>query len=107
MASEPAERPDAQWLLSPPGPGEVQIHLAVGEGTQLTPEIRQALERLVSALHGQDVTGYAWANSCYPKCPDLAGCERVYCGSLHNCRPLDKAPCVANVSCKIAELGRL
>jgi hypothetical protein len=100
MTAPSASRLDLQWLLSPPAPGEVQIHVAIGEGTELTPEIQQALERLVGAIHGQDVTGHLFADSCLPKCGDLSDCGHYNC-DLHNCRPLGQQPCRVRMICRI------
>src|SRR5438046_10703823 len=51
MASQSEPPEDLRWLLEPPAPGEVHLHVAVGEGAQLTPELQEALEQLLSRLH--------------------------------------------------------
>lgn len=58
-----AREQDLQWLTQPPAPGEVRLHVALGEGAQLSPEMHDALERLVRAVQAeqQDVQGFGAA----------------------------------------------
>jgi hypothetical protein len=51
---------DLQWLAQPPAPGEVRLHVAFGQGARVTPEIKDALERLAQAVEGEhpEVQGY-------------------------------------------------
>src|SRR5262249_45450741 len=51
MAGQSQPPEDLRWLLEPPAPGEVHVHVAVGEGTRLSPGLREALEQLLSRLH--------------------------------------------------------
>jgi hypothetical protein len=107
MTSESENGGDLRWLLSPPAPGETRIHLAVGEGTELTPALREAIERLIDAFNGQDVQGHLLATTCFPKCGDLADCGTFSCKPLHNCGPLSQQPCAAYMDCAIGPAPRL
>jgi len=46
MTSESRED-DLRWLLSPPGPQEFHLAISVGEGTELTTEVQEAIEQLL------------------------------------------------------------
>jgi hypothetical protein len=80
--SEPPE--DLRWLLEPPAPGEAHVHIAVGEGTRLTPALREALEELVRRLHeaetesesDSEVSAYCRLISC-PSLGRLHGTCRI------------------------------
>jgi hypothetical protein len=87
-----------RWLLAPPAAGEVHLHIAIGEGTELTPEVQAALDQLMAAVQQEDVAGFA---ACWPKCSDLQNCTTMECQSLSNCKPLTQKPCAADMSCKI------
>lgn len=99
MTNTPEGDANSRWLLEPPAPGEVQLHIAVGEDAQLTPQLRAALDQLVTALYGDEVTGYT---TCYPKCPDLTGCGDFSCTDHFNCSVLSRQPCLIYQRCKIA-----
>lgn len=98
MTSGPADNERLCWLLEPPAAGEVQLHIAVGEGAELTPQFRAALDRLLAALYGDEVAGYV--AGCSPHCPDLKSCPKFGCGGLGGC-DLTRYPCLADVSCRI------
>jgi hypothetical protein len=58
--SEDAEDVDrSEWLLEPPGAGEVRLVVELGEGAELTPEMQASLEKLMDDLHGAEVAGFA------------------------------------------------
>jgi hypothetical protein len=97
----PSRAEDLRWLLEPPPPGAGHVHVAVGEGAELTAEVRAALEQLVRALHSQDVQGFGKAG-CHPRCDDLANCLGLVCRPLNNCSYLTSTPCAANVDCRIS-----
>lgn len=99
MTSESAGAEGRRWLLQPPAAGELQIHVAVGERTELTPRLREALEALVSMLLQAEVQGYA--APCSPLCPMLQECPRFNCDGYHNCKFLSSYPCLADVRCQI------
>ena len=86
MASQSEPPEDLRWLLEPPAPGEVHLHVAVGEGAQLTPELQEALEQLLSRLHETEfeVSSY---------------CRLITCDSLAT------QPCWWRGTCKICRLG--
>src|SRR5437762_814243 len=105
MAGEPED--EARWLR-PPEPGEVRIHIAVGEGAELTPEVRRAIDELGRALQAEEVEGFAKpkgqrcnlvvcpkeTRSCPhdSKCPDWS----VFCG------PRIIGPCARFGSCTLS-----
>jgi hypothetical protein len=91
MADQSAGSGEPRWLVEP-RPGEAHVHIAVGEGAELTPELREALEGLASALHREEVEGYAKPQPC----PRLHICD-----SLGNCQPHTQAPCAHFSTCRI------
>ena len=103
MTSESAGSEGLRWLLQPPAAGEIQIHVAVGDGTELTPRVRAALETLVSTLLQAEVQGYAAI--CSPRCPMLQDCARFGCDAYHNCSSLTSYPCLADVRCQITNVA--
>jgi hypothetical protein len=99
MASQSQPPEDVQWLIEPAATGDLKFHIAIGEGVEVTPEIRQAIERLMTALQGTDTQGYAASPSCIP---DLScGPYSSGCRPRQNCMPLTQHPCAAEVSCRI------
>jgi hypothetical protein len=93
MADQSAGSGEPRWLLEP-RPGEAQIHIAVGEGAAVTPELREALEALAGAIHQGEVEGYAKPRPC----PDL-----LICPSQFACQPKTEAPCAVFQTCRIAD----
>lgn len=90
--------PDRGWLLEPPGPREVHLYVESGEGVEVSPEIRQALETLVRELQGSEVEGFA------ASCPDLSKCRNYEC-TLGPCQPQTRQPyCLWHEKCRIAEI---
>ena len=75
---------DRQWIVEPPSPGEIALHLAVGEGVQLTEEQERAVGELLRVLEADDpeVTGHAFAKA--PQCPSLI-CQLSGCSTLRSC----------------------
>ena len=93
MTSGASGEQEYRWLLEPPGVGEVHIHVAVGEGAQLTPAIRDALESLASAIEENDAQGFLLSTS---GCPIL-----VSCAPRNLCNPEYSGPCAWLTSCRI------
>ena len=95
------ERHEARWLLQPPGPNEIQIHVAVGEGAEVSPEFRKELEGLITRLMTpeEDVQGFR----TLPPCGELEECKRFDC-SLGKCQSLLYQPCLANIQCRIQSI---
>jgi hypothetical protein len=69
-----------EWVVEPPGPGEVLFHIATGDGVSLTEEQENAVFELMRTLEAEDaeVSGHA-----KPKCPNLQTCD------VKSCPPLD------------------
>lgn len=103
MSAESTDAEGLRWLLEPPAAGELHLHVAVGEGTELTPQLRAALEQLMSTLQQADVQGYM--ATCSPRCPMLQECTNFSCDGYHNCKSLTNFPCLADVHCRIGNLG--
>jgi hypothetical protein len=103
MSGESARSGNLRWLLQPPAAGEIHLHVAVGEGAELTPQLRAALEDLISTLQQADVQGFA--SSCSPQCPMLKDCGTMICNGYHNCGTLINFPCLADVTCKITSVA--
>jgi hypothetical protein len=56
------------WLVEPPAPKNVNFDISSGDQVQITPEVQEAFEHLVRALHGDDVQGYVAPSSPNPLC---------------------------------------
>ena len=71
---------ERQWVVEPPGRGEVTFRFAVGEGVELSEEQEAALGDLIRSLETPEaeVAGHAALSST---CPDLS-CDEVSCGKL-------------------------
>ncbi len=83
------------WLLQPPRPGEVHIHVAVGEEIEVSPEVRERIEELMASLVQSEVSGFA------VKCPMFDNCHGYSC-NLATCVPLSNN-CVADFTCRVAD----
>lgn len=73
-----------QWVVDPPpGPGEVSLYLAGGEGADLSPDQEAALSELLRTLESSDaeVVGHS------KDCPKLSECLDLSCGKV-SCYPL-------------------
>ena len=68
-----SEQQGREWVVEPPGAGEVKVQLAVGEGVELTEEQKAALNELLQVLEGgeAEVVGHAMVHNCTLKCGDL------------------------------------
>lgn len=96
MSDEPDDI-GAEWLMEPPAPGEVQVYVKAGEGVELSPEARRALETLMMELQRSEVEGFEG-----PDCPGYWDCYPYSC-TLKKCTPLYRRPCLVDTGCKIAE----
>lgn len=88
-----------RWLLTPPAPGEIHLHVDVGREARLTPEVRLALNDLLRTLEGEDVEGFRlrlgesctgyYSGPCFQlqACPDFTAptCVAYHCQPL-SCR---------------------
>jgi hypothetical protein len=76
-----------RWIVEPPEPGAISLHIAVGEDTELTEEQEAAIGALLGSLEARDPEVMAHA-PCVPQCPDVSfcnlSCQKVRCGWL-NC----------------------
>ncbi len=81
MAENQGER---QWIVEPPGVGEISLHMAFGDGVQLTKEQEAALGQLISSLEAVDaeVTGHAKPDPC------TSNCVKLQCNNLNSCSGL-------------------
>jgi hypothetical protein len=99
MPDEADNRDDSGWLLEPPGPGEVQVRIEIGEGVELSPEARAALETLMNGLEEEEVAGFAFSL-------DAACSTYRICNPYGKCQPLTKSPtCLVFTHCRIADLA--
>jgi hypothetical protein len=54
-----AEQEQLRWLLEPPGEGRAHVYVALGEGTKLSPTVKEALDRFLAAFQEtDDVQGF-------------------------------------------------
>jgi hypothetical protein len=100
MSDEPVAS-DPQWLMEPPGAGELQFYVRAGEGVELSPEARQALETLVNELQRSEIEGFEVPTG--PECPSYWDCYPYSC-TLKNCLPQYRNPCLVDAGCKIGEM---
>lgn len=79
-----------RWVVEPPEPGEISLHMALGDGVQFTAEQETALVALVRTLEAGDaeVTGYEG-------CKNLSRCPTLVCG-----------PLCENVRCNLSNLSQ-
>jgi hypothetical protein len=72
-----------RWIVEPPEPGEITLHMALGEGRELTPDQEVALSELLRTLEANDaeVTGFEVG------CPSYTACSgkktTTSCGDFH------------------------
>ena len=69
MPEETGDQPESSWLLEPPGRGEVHVEVGLGSDTELSPEARSALERLLGSLEESEqaeVAGFACVSGRAP-----------------------------------------
>jgi hypothetical protein len=102
MTSESGDSIERRWLVEPPGRQELHFQVKAGDRAEITPEIREAFERLLEAF-GDDVEGYKGSGcSGYVKnCPD----NNFACAPRAKCSWEVQQPCFIDYQCKIASLG--
>jgi hypothetical protein len=99
MADE-SRRPTRDWLLEPVGLNEVRVHVDVGEGVEVSPELREVLDALLDEIYAAEVQGLAAEDPDRPQCSDLMRCSAYSC-DLGRCQPLDRFPCAWKIGCTI------
>ena len=83
----PENEGERQWVVAPPGRGEIAVRVALGDGVQLTTEQEAALGTLLESLETADaeVTGLTKCtkqSSCTKLECSLANCDALRCGTL-------------------------
>ena len=80
----PDEDDAGRWVVDPPRPGEVSLHMAFGEGVDLTDEQKAAVGELLRTLEARDpeVTGHALDTQCSGKRCRPVKCTGLYCSGL-------------------------
>lgn len=89
---------DRQWLLEPVAPNEVRIHVSLGDGAEVSADLRVALDALVDSLYASEVEGFA---TDFPPCPDLSACEMYFCNKFGRCQPQSRFPCAWEEQCLV------
>lgn len=100
MSPESEDQPveSSDWLLEPPAAGTVHLHVQIGDDVELSPAARDALERLLDELGGDEVSGF----SANLNCPGVwDDCNPFTC-NLTNCQPLTSKPCAYDMDCRVA-----
>ncbi|MCU0269289.1 MAG: hypothetical protein MUF83_11660, partial [Acidimicrobiales bacterium] len=72
---------DGRWLVEPPAADEVRLFIEAGEGTEVTAEVRAALEVLMDELTGAETTGFMLMGGadCLPfSCNGNGPCRRFW-----------------------------
>jgi hypothetical protein len=82
-----------EWIVEPPGRGEISLHVELGEGARLTREQEAALGALLASLETADaeVTGLQACNpvrSCTKLLCNLTTCNGLGCTTLGDCQSL-------------------
>jgi hypothetical protein len=90
-----------EWIVAPPNPGALHVHIAVGRDVELTDAVRGLLEELTRLLQDDEVAGFVSAG----RCTDLNGCTNYSC-ELGKCQPLEKLPCAFRIDCVVADYQR-
>ena len=102
MASIPEQPEEARWLLEPAQPDQINISIAIGDNVEVTPELREAVDRLLSVVGMGDVTGYTLPGTCGPQ---SISCPTFYNCNLDTCRPVVQYPnCLLYTNCRVASL---
>lgn len=80
----PEEEEPGRWIVEPPGPGEVTLHMAAGEGADLTDAQKAAVGELLRVLEERDpeVTGHALDETCKGKSCKPVKCDGLVCKGL-------------------------
>ena len=82
---------DPNWLKEPDPSGEPVVYVSIPEDAKLTPDIREALNRLSKAMQelGKET-------------PDKKPCsDLIYCAPLESCRVYSSRTCFVLASCRI------
>lgn len=71
-----SEEQGREWVVEPPGAGEIKLQLVVGEGVELTDEQEAAINELVQALQSAEaeVVGHAMTHDCTLSCAPKLEC---------------------------------
>jgi hypothetical protein len=95
-----SERENARaWLVEPLDPDAVRIHVEVGDGVELSDELRGALDTLMAELYESEVEGFALNVAC----GSLRDCA-IYVCRLGKCQPLEGSACFVDMTCKIGKI---
>jgi hypothetical protein len=85
---------DPNWLKEPDASGDAVVYVSIPEGSQLTPELTDALTRLGKAL--QDL-GKETPNTPTRRCATFHSCN------LEACQPYTIQNCLSYLTCRIKE----
>jgi hypothetical protein len=96
MPEETGDQPESSWLLEPPGQGEVHVEIGLGSDTELSPEARSALERLLGSLEESEQAEVAGFACVIGPCSDYRICK-----SFGRCMPRETGTCLAWFHCRI------
>ncbi len=78
MTDEQGER---RWIVDPPEPGEIKLHLSFGADVELTPEQETALSALMEALESRDSEVTAF-EKCKESSCSTKSCKPVRCSTF-------------------------
>ena len=89
---EPVDR--SEWLLAPPGAGEVRLVVELGEGAELSPEAVASLEQLMADIGTAEVEGFMlntglnvglFGHIKLPSSCDKLACNKHSCTGTYTC----------------------
>jgi deferrochelatase/peroxidase EfeB len=87
-----------RWLVEPPGPQEVNFHIAAGDQVVVTPAVREAFDHLIETLRGDDMQGFTYDPNCGKKIWE--------CDFNGKCIHETQVPnCLIDYQCRIASIG--
>lgn len=82
------------WLKEPDKSGDSIVYVSFPEGSQLTPELTEALTQLGKALQGLDK---GTLEAQVKPCPSFHSC------TLQKCQPYTLQKCFSYLTCRIQE----
>jgi hypothetical protein len=76
------------WLQGPPDPDRVRFYLDVGDNVEFTEEQKDALDRFMTSLIEEEVSGHQFGCPAYTPCNNYTTCSpKALCEAKPICNP--------------------